>query len=85
MNRIFWPLFLILVGVWIWLSNLDLVNFRFQRDWPIILILIGVYEILKRFKGRKTKRKNISKEKILKELEEGRINVDEALKKLKEV
>jgi predicted membrane protein len=85
MNRIFWSLLLIFVGAWIWLSNLQLVNFKFQRDWPIILILIGLYEILKGVRRRRTKRKIISKEKILKELEEGKINVEEALKKLKEV
>jgi len=85
MNRFFWPLLLILVGIWIWLSNLDLVNFRFQRDWPLILILIGIYEVLKRIQKRKKRKKSISKEKVIKELEEGKIDVDEALKKLKEV
>jgi uncharacterized integral membrane protein len=38
---------LIVVGLFIWLSNLDVFDITWRRDWPVILIIIGVLELIK--------------------------------------
>ncbi len=71
--------FLILLGLWIWLSNLNYLNFK--RDWPVILIFIGL-DLL--FSTIFKKRKKSKKEKILEDFDRGKITFEEAEKKLKE-
>ena len=72
---------LFIIGLWIWLSNMGILNFG--RDWPFILVIIGLYFLIEALipKRRKNKR---DLEGILKELEENRITTEEALKKIKE-
>ncbi len=36
-------LFLIALGLWIWVSNYNIILFSFYRDWPILIVVIGVY------------------------------------------
>ena len=71
-------LVLILLGLWIWLSNLNYLNFK--RDWPLILIFIGLDLLLttipKKFKKSK-------KQKVLEDLEKGKITVEEAAEQIK--
>ncbi len=40
---LFWAILLIIIGLWIWASNHNIIQFRFSRDWPLILIAIGIY------------------------------------------
>ncbi|MBT9130915.1 MAG: hypothetical protein DDT42_00791 [candidate division WS2 bacterium] len=46
---------LVIIGVWIWLTNLEVTffNFEFKRDWPLILIVLGLYWIIKGLIGRR--------------------------------
>lgn len=64
----------VFVGLFIWLGNLGLLNL--SRDWPLILVVIGVLGIISALRrGRKTN--------IIKDLEKGRITVEQAEQKLK--
>jgi uncharacterized integral membrane protein len=45
--RIIGGVILIVVGLLIWLSNLEVINIAWRRDWPVILIIIGVIELIK--------------------------------------
>lgn len=45
-NELFWPIVLIVAGVYFLLSNLGLI--RGDLFWPLILIGIGVWLILRR-------------------------------------
>lgn len=78
-GKIFISLILIVIGLWIWLSNMGILNF--SRDWPFILILVGIYLLFKGESRRKTT-KNVRE--ILTRLEKGEISAKDALEKLKE-
>jgi len=43
---IFWGIIIIGVGIWIWLSNYGIADFRWSRDWPVILVAIGLAILL---------------------------------------
>ncbi len=73
-------LVLFVIGLWIWLSNIGLLNF--ERDWPFILVVIGIYFIIASFSKGGLRRKDYRK--ILKELEEGKIDAQEALRRIEE-
>jgi hypothetical protein len=40
-------LLLIVVGLLIWLSNLNILAISWRRDWPVIIIIIGLMELIK--------------------------------------
>ncbi len=70
-----WFFLFIFVGVFLWLANLDIINLG--RDWPVILIVFGFLLLL----GiGKRSRKN----RVLNDLENGRISVEEAEDRLKD-
>jgi len=81
MSRIFWAIVFIVLGLWIWLSNLGYLYFK--RDWPILLVVIGIYLIISgaSLSIRRKSRKNVKK--VLKDLEEGKITAEEAAKKMR--
>jgi hypothetical protein len=45
--RILSGVILVLVGVLIWLNNLEVVHIYWKRDWPVLLIAIGLIEVIK--------------------------------------
>lgn len=47
--RIMSGLILIVVGLLIWFSNLEILDISWRRDWPVILIAIGIIELIKHF------------------------------------
>ncbi len=65
---------ILLIGVWIWLSHFGISFISFRRDWPVLIILLGVWIILK------SKRRRL---KIIEDLEKGKIDVEEAIDKLR--
>ncbi len=77
MKRIFWGALVILIGIWIWLSHFGLPFISFKRDWPVILIIIGIWIALRSL--RKKRKRTIE---VITELEQGKINVDEAVDQL---
>jgi len=79
MKRIFWGGLFILVGIWVWLSHFGLPFISFKRDWPVLLVIIGLWFV---FRPLRKKRKRTIE--IIKDLEQGEINVDEAVNRLKQ-
>lgn len=85
-------IWLIAIGLFIWFLKVGLFNFFvWSRDWPLILVLIGVLGVISyiiSFFKKKAKNKVNFKEKInkiLKDLEEGKITYEEAIKLIKNV
>jgi len=83
MRRVFWGIIVILIGLWIWAGTLGLPeSFRFGRNWPLLLVLLGayiIYRAVRRWARRRTPRVD-----VLSDLERGRIDVDEAVERLKQ-
>ncbi len=71
-----WIIILIAIGVFFWLVNLDVLVL--SRDWPLILIFLGVINLLHLTKRDKRK-------KIIKDLESGKINTQQAEERLRNV
>lgn len=94
-----WGLFWIALGSWILLSNYDMVayQFAFNRDWPVLLIAVGIIILVRSFTRRKhgwrawrdasccggAEADRQSREQILKAVEDGAMNADEAARRLK--
>ena len=45
-HQLFWPIVLVVVGVYLLLHNLGLI--RDEIFWPVVLIALGLYLILRR-------------------------------------
>ena len=95
LRKFFWGLFVIFVGGMLWASNLGYisVSFRFGRDWPIILVGIGLMSIWDALFGRhwwghrfhRPRTENKDKiETVLRDLEKGEINAEEAARRMGE-
>lgn len=69
----------IVIGLWIWLSNLGISFIYFSRDWPLLLIGSGVWLLVRRKRKKKSKI-----HRILNDIERKKISVEEAVKKIKE-
>jgi hypothetical protein len=83
MRRVFWGIVVIFVGLWVWAVTLGLPeNFRFGRNWPLLLVLLGGYIIYRAVRG--WARRRAPKVDVLSDLERGRIDVDEAVERLKQ-
>ncbi|MCX7785868.1 MAG: hypothetical protein N2201_06570 [candidate division WOR-3 bacterium] len=50
MRRLVLPITIIIIGFWIWLSNIGLL--AFHRDWPWIIILFGIWRLVKALKNK---------------------------------
>jgi len=97
-RRLFWGIFIALLGIIILLSNYQVpwFSFKISRDWPIILISWGVLKIIDAMSGRVwcksgdtvchksevNSKKNYRK--IIEDLNDGTITVEEAIEKMKE-
>ncbi len=87
LNKMKTGIFLIVLGLFIWLLNLGVFSFwKWGRDWPWILVIIGIFSIIGYFKKKFKKNKKFKKEKIkeiLDKIEKGEINIEEAIKRIK--
>jgi hypothetical protein len=47
-RTIVWGLFIIAIGLWIWLAKLGVIGsgIVFRRDWPVIIIVAGVMTLI---------------------------------------
>jgi len=68
-----WIFILVFIGIFFWLTNLKILIL--SRDWPLILIVLGILNICSIFLGHK-------KENIIRDLEKGKISVQEAERRL---
>lgn len=78
---------LIVVGVFLLLSTYNIFFFTFSRDWPWILIIIGLLNLISFEKKKSVVNINISsgkRRKILEDLKEGKISVEEAMEEFEE-
>jgi len=65
---------IISLGLFFWFCNLGI--FHLGRDWPLILVLLGLYSIL-------TVLSKSKRNKIINDLEKGKITVEQAEESLK--
>ncbi len=76
--------FLILLGAFLWAANAGLVNFVWARDWPAIVLVVGIWMLYQGLRYRlKRRRKRSNPEKVLRDLERGKITVEEAERRLR--
>jgi amino acid permease len=80
-RRYWWGIILIIIGLWIWLSSIGVPYISFSKNWPLILVFWGLYIIIRRLTRRQ---RWIRPSQVINDLEKGKINVDEAVNKLKE-
>ena len=93
MRKFFSGIMIVVIGGLVWASNLGYISlsFRFGRDWPIIIIAIGLMSVWDALFGRhwwghkfydqkKDKRDRVAK--VLKDLEKGEIDVEEAARRM---
>ena len=80
-RRYWWGIILIIIGLWIWLSSLGVPYISFSKNWPLILVFWGLYIIIRRLTRRS---RWVRRSQVINDLEKGKINVDEAVNKLKE-
>ena len=52
-HRISGGIILIIVGMLIWLSNLNIIHIWWRRDWPVLLIVIGILALINTIKRKK--------------------------------
>ena len=84
-NRIWWAVILIVLGVLFWLGKFDIINFYWSRDWPVILIAAGIFYLVNTLIKGKKRSTAKQKNNILRKLENGEIDAEEAIKQLKKL
>jgi hypothetical protein len=72
-----WGVALVLIGLWIWLSALNVPFMVFSRDWPLLIVAAGVAIIVRRIVRRV--RRARSRADVISDLESGRIDVERAV------
>ena len=81
--RIWGPVILIALGVLFWLGKFGIIDFYWSRDWPVILIVIGVFSLINLIVKKTRRRSYRNKRDILNKLENGEIDAEEAIKRIK--
>jgi ABC-type amino acid transport system permease subunit len=77
-----WGVFIVVLGLWIWLSALGVPYISFTTNWPLLLVAFGVYIIVHRARRhRRWHRKSASD--VLLDLESGRIDADKAVDEIR--
>jgi len=82
MKRLWWGVAILALGLWIWLSHLGVPYIAFSRNWPLLFVALGVYIIVRRVRRAARKRRR-SVRVIIDRLEEGRIDVEEAISEMR--
>ena len=90
LGRISGGMFVCAVGLWAWLSNLGVPGVSFSKNWPLLIVLAGlnfVFSWLKRCRGTGRAKWNRREKKmdsdVLSELENGKIDVEAAIDRIK--
>jgi len=76
-----WGIFLVVLGLWIWLSALGVPYISFATNWPLLLVAFGVWLIVRRL-VRRSRRGRRSTD-VLGDLEQGRIDVEKAITEIR--
>jgi len=84
-NKIWWAIILIVLGILFWLGKFDIINFYWSRDWPVILIAVGIFYLVNTLVRGKKRPTSKLKNEILRKLENGEIDAEEAVRRLKKL
>lgn len=76
-----WGAFMIVVGLWIWLSALGVPYMEFRRDWPLLVVVAGFVLVWRRM--RRYVRQGRSRSQIISDLEAGKIDVEKAINQIR--
>jgi len=77
-------IFLVLLGAFLWAANAGLVSFVWARDWPLVVIVVGLWMVYQGIRYKlKRRRRQVNPERVLRDLEKGKITVEEAERKLR--
>ena len=80
-RMLWWGVVLVLVGLWIWLSALNVPYMVFSRDWPLLVVAFGCYIVVRRVQRYARRRRSASS--VITDLETGRIDVDKAITEIR--
>jgi len=80
--KLFWGLLLMAIGFVIWFSNIGLLVPSFGTLWPFIIVAVGVAIVIRvvvHYARRKPRKVTV----IIDKLEDGKIDVDEAVEEIR--
>jgi MFS family permease len=80
--KLFWGLLFIAIGLVVWFSNIGLIVPGFGALWPFIIVAVGVAIVIRvviHYACRKPRKVTV----IIDKLEEGKIDVDEAVDEIR--
>lgn len=83
--RLWSAIILIVLGILFWLGKFDIISFYWSRDWPVVLIVIGLFSLVNYYARRLKKRNRTQRSVILRKLDNGEIDAEEAIRRLKDV
>ena len=83
--RIWFSITLIVLGVLFWLGKFGIIDFYWDRDWPVILIAIGLFSMVNILVKKAKTRQKSKKSAILNKLNNGEIDAQEAISKIKDL
>ncbi len=82
MRRLWWGVAVLVLGLWIWLSALGVPYISFSKNWPLLIVAVGVWIIVRRL--RRARRRSRRRARIIiDDLEQGRIDVEDAIGEIK--
>lgn len=83
--RLWSAIILIVLGILFWLGKFDIISFYWSRDWPVVLIVIGLFSLVNYYARRMKKRNRTQRSVILRKLDNGEIDAEEAIRRLKDL
>jgi len=83
--RLWSAIILIVLGILFWLGKFDIISFYWSRDWPVVLIVIGLFSLVNYYARRLKKRNRTQRSVILRKLDNGEIDAEEAIRRLKDL
>lgn len=82
MRRLWFGIIVLVVGLWIWLSALNVPYISFARNWPLLIVALGLWVVVRGIR-RATRRRRRRIRYIVDDLERGRIDVEAAITEIR--
>ena len=87
MRKLKWGIIFVVTGLVIWAANMGWLGLNWTRDWPWIFVILGLFFVVggigDLFKASAKSRRKSQLDRVLRELERGKISVEEALKRIR--